>query len=90
EILELYENYFLHNDKDNWRRSVFHYGLIVYRCKPNGYGFSGDVEPYMGYIPGTNGFIISSSQMEKNARWSLSKTQWLLSTEHHNQEDSLF
>jgi hypothetical protein len=33
-----------------------------------GYAFSGDTAPYWGYIPGTNGFVISSSQMEKNTK----------------------
>jgi hypothetical protein len=71
EVRPLYNTYFLHNDSTTWRRGVFHYGLYVYSTKPNGYGFSGDVDPMMGYNPGTNAFIISSKQMEKNARWNL-------------------
>ena len=70
EVIPLYNQFFLHNDSTTWRRGVFHYGIYVYSTKPNGYGFSGDVEPFMGYLPGTNSFIISSKQMEKNARWS--------------------
>jgi len=31
EMQQLYREYFLHNDFDNWRRGVFHYGLIVYK-----------------------------------------------------------
>jgi hypothetical protein len=31
EMDEIYLNYFLNNDPDNWRRGVFHYGLIIYR-----------------------------------------------------------
>ncbi len=69
EVKSLYNQYFLHNDSTTWRRGVFHYGIYVYSTKPNGYGFSGDVGPFMGYLPGTNSFIISSKQMEKNALW---------------------
>ncbi|HVQ00048.1 MAG TPA: hypothetical protein VMT57_00890 [Candidatus Thermoplasmatota archaeon] len=71
EVRTLYNNYFLHNDSTAWRRGVFHWGLYVYATKPNGYGFSGDVDPMMGYNPGTNAFIISSNMMEKHARWKL-------------------
>ena len=71
EIRDLYFEYFLHNDNTTWRRGVFHYGLIVYKTFPKGYGFSGDVDPFMGYLPGTNSFVLSSSQMEKNTRTSL-------------------
>lgn len=69
EVIPLYNQYFLHNDSTTWQRGVFHYGIYVYSTKPNGYGFSGDVEPFMGYLPGTNSFIISSKQMEINALW---------------------
>jgi len=67
-ILEIYNDYFIHNIENNWRRGVFHYGIIVNLCDMKGYGFSGDTAPYWGYIPGTNGFVISSSQMEKNTQ----------------------
>ncbi len=67
EVFDIYNEYYLHNNPDNWRRSVFHYGLFVSKCFPPGYGFSGDVEPFMGYGPGTNGFIISCRQMEKSS-----------------------
>ena len=30
DLINIYENYFLHNDDDNWRRGIFHYGLVVY------------------------------------------------------------
>ena len=60
--------YFIHNIKDNWRRGVFHYGIVVNLCDMKGYAFSGDTSPYWGYNPGTNSFVISSSQMEKNTQ----------------------
>jgi len=30
EMQEIYWKYFMHQDVDNWRRGVFHYGLITY------------------------------------------------------------
>jgi len=30
EINEIYYDYFLHGDENNWRRGVFHYGLVLY------------------------------------------------------------
>ena len=67
EVFDAYNKYFIHNDPDNWKRSVFHYGLFANECTPPGYGFSGDVSPYWGYIPGTNGFVISCRQMERSS-----------------------
>jgi len=60
EFLEMYRNFFLHNDSENWRRGVFHYGLVVFHRKPS-MAFSGDVPPYYGYFPSTNSFVISRS-----------------------------
>ena len=77
EILKIYRDYFTHNNESNWRRGVFHYGIIVNLCNMKGYAFSGDTPPYWGYIPGTNGFVISSSQMEKNTHKLLLRTKTL-------------
>jgi hypothetical protein len=63
EMYKLYEDYFLHDGENYWRRSVFHYGLFVFECKPRGYGFSGEHVTFYG--PGTNSFIISSNLMEE-------------------------
>ena len=62
-MYRIYEDYFLHDGKNYWRRSVFHYGLFVFECKPRGYGFSGERITFYG--PGTNSFIISSNLMEE-------------------------
>lgn len=67
EIRRLYQWYFLHNDSTTWRRGVFHYAMYVNATFPKGFGFSADVDPFMGYLPGTNAFIISSSLMEQYA-----------------------
>ncbi|MBN1860370.1 MAG: hypothetical protein JW840_02790 [Candidatus Thermoplasmatota archaeon] len=68
KIRSLWNTYFLHNDTNNWRRGVFHYVLFVPDQKPGAYAFSGDVPPYWGYIPGTNGFTIATSVIEKKAK----------------------
>ena len=65
EVIDIYNKYFILNDKDNWRRSVFHYGIFVYLCQPNGYAFRGDGSPFWGYGPGTNSFVIAGKNMER-------------------------
>jgi len=56
EFFDIYENYFLHGDKNNWRRSVFHYGVVVYKSSgPAGYMFQ------------NNAFQISGKGHEKLA-----------------------
>ncbi len=48
----IYQNYFLHGDANNWRRGVFHYGLVVYNANIAGYTFQ------------SNAFQISSAKLE--------------------------
>jgi len=60
ELLEIHNDFFLHNDLSNWRRGVFHYGIVVYYRRPS-MAFSGDTGPYFGYYGGTNSFVISKS-----------------------------
>lgn len=67
EILTIYQNYFLHNGEHSWKRGVYHYGIFVYHCKPNGFAFSGSGGRFWGYGPGTNSFIIESQTMERIA-----------------------
>ena len=69
EVQQIWRDYFLHNDENNWRRGVFHYALYVHDITPGGFAFSGDVEPYWGYIPGTNSFVISNLHMDKKVKW---------------------
>ena len=38
----IYWNYFLHGDEDNWRRGVFHYGVVIYQADYHGYVFLPD------------------------------------------------
>jgi hypothetical protein len=32
ELQQVYEEYFIHDEEDNWREGVFHYGVMVYQC----------------------------------------------------------
>jgi len=67
DVYRTYDTNFLDNDSNNWRRSVFHYGLFVNECSPPGFGFSGDVEQNLWYDPGTNSFVVSCRQMERSS-----------------------
>ncbi|MCJ7570382.1 MAG: hypothetical protein MUO82_00675 [Candidatus Thermoplasmatota archaeon] len=53
DLNNIYYNYFLHKDEHNWRRGVFHYGLVVYYEDPCGYMFR------------SNAYQIASTGMEK-------------------------
>ena len=45
EVQEIYWKYFMHEDPDNWRRGVFHYGLVTYHCDVyHGFAFPSFVE----------------------------------------------
>ena len=54
-----YWNYFLHRDNNNWRKGVFHYGIVVNDAGFPGYCFRG------------NAFQISSSLIEDNPKRKL-------------------
>ncbi len=56
KLENIYWNYFLHGDKNNWRRGVFHYGLVVYDATPRGYMFR------------SNAFVIASYGVEQKAK----------------------
>ncbi len=56
EINEIYNDYFLHGDEDNWRKGVFHYGLMLY----NSVGVS-------GYMFRNNAFQVSSKGLDKKS-----------------------
>lgn len=51
---QIYTTYFLHGDPNNWRRSVFHYGVVVYSSVSAA-----------GYIFRPNAYQISASGHEK-------------------------
>ncbi len=56
ELEQIYNTYFLHHDPTNWRRGVFHYGVLVYQCCfANGNAF------------GNNRYQISSKGLNEKA-----------------------
>jgi len=68
EVKEIWNEYFMNNDNENWRRGVFHYAIFVHEITPVGFAFSGDVPPYMGYLPGTDAIVIGNTLVEQKAR----------------------
>jgi hypothetical protein len=77
EIRAIWNNYFLHNNSNDWRRGVFHYVIFVHDQTPKGYGFSGDVAPYWGYNPGTDAFAIANTLVEKKAKLPFKSTEYI-------------
>ncbi|RLF57948.1 MAG: hypothetical protein DRN27_06690 [Thermoplasmata archaeon] len=62
ELLELYNEYFLENNSNNWRRGVFRYGLIIYHHeKAAGKAFVGEGFPINSNVRGINSFQISKT-----------------------------
>jgi len=53
DLHNIYYNYFLHTNENNWRRGVFHYGLVIY------------FEDIPGYMFRSNAYQIASSGMEE-------------------------
>ena len=60
EVIDIYENYFIKDELNSWKRGIFHYAISVNHLKLGGYAFRGDITPHMGYTPGTNSFVIST------------------------------
>ena len=66
EEKEYYKNYFLHNDKDNWRRGVFRYAVYVHDTFPiKGLEFPGENPIIKFFKPGLNSYIISIKAFKK-------------------------
>lgn len=61
ELEQDYQNYFLHGDKNNWRRGVFHYGIITY-----------NVDGAPGFMFRPNAYQVASLGME-----DLTRYKWL-------------
>ena len=57
ELWDLYLDYFLHDSRDNWRRSVFRYGIIIYNSSR-----------YHGFCFSNNAFVISAKGMEQKIK----------------------
>jgi len=57
DLNNIYVNYFLHNDENNWRRGVFHYGIVIY------------YEEIPGYVFRPNAYQIASKGLEDKLRY---------------------
>ena len=58
ELQLIYDRYFLHMDQDNWRKGVFHYGLVI-----------NEAEGAYGFVFRRNAYQISGVGMEKKAKY---------------------
>ena len=58
ELDQIYEDYFLHGDENNWRRGVFHYGIVTY-----------NVDGPPGWMYRSNAFQLASLGMEDLTRY---------------------
>ena len=56
ELDDIYWDYFLHGDNNNWRRGVFHYGVVIYQCSR-----------INGNVFGSNRFQISANGLDQKA-----------------------
>lgn len=62
DLTSWYWNYFMHQDVNNWRRGVFHWGIIGYNSSwANGFTFSSKI----GNKHAVDCFYISSAYLEK-------------------------
>ncbi len=59
ELETVYYDYFLHGDEDNWRRGVFHYGIVTY-----------NVNGAPGWMFRPNAFQLASLGMEDLTRYT--------------------
>lgn len=59
ELETVYYNYFLHGDESNWKRGVFHYGIVTY-----------NVDSAPGWMFRSNAFQLASRGMEDLTRYS--------------------
>ncbi len=61
EEKKYYNDYFLHNDPDNWRRGVFRYALYVHDHRPiKGLEFPGENTLLRYFKPGLNSYVIAT------------------------------
>jgi hypothetical protein len=65
EEKKYYNEYFLHNNPDNWRRGVFRYALYVHDHHPHGLEFPGENTLLRYYKPGLNSYVIATQFYNK-------------------------
>lgn len=66
ELLQIYKDYFLHNNPDNWRRGVFRYAVFIYRhFYAPAHAFVGEGSLINSNVRGINSFQISTTAVNK-------------------------
>lgn len=68
ELRTIYNSYFLHNDSNNWRRSVFRYAIIVNNSIASGIAFIGENPWFYWHSKGINTFVISAQSVQNKSR----------------------
>jgi hypothetical protein len=56
ELAQIYNDYFLHGNENNWRKGVFHYGVLIHKCNSAA-----------GAMFGADRFYITSNGHEKKS-----------------------
>ena len=69
ELEMIYLNYFLHGNENNWRRYVFHYGLVIYNPNDRA-GFAFGRGAFVVSSKVTNTKIFPKTQMIKNITYA--------------------
>jgi len=65
EILGIYQNYFLHNDPNNWRRRVFRYAVFIYENpRATAYAFVGEGRYINSNVRGINSFQVTTTAVD--------------------------
>jgi len=69
ELRTLYKTYFLKNDSENWRRSVFRYTMIIFQQKvAAAVAYVGEHPWLYWHAHGINTFVISAQSMQKKSQ----------------------
>ncbi|HIH29139.1 MAG TPA: hypothetical protein HA260_04985 [Thermoplasmata archaeon] len=69
ELRNIYTSYFLHNDSENWRRSVFRYATIIFnQTVAAAVAYVGEHPWLYWHIHGINTFAISAQSMQKTSQ----------------------
>jgi hypothetical protein len=75
ELRDIYWNYFLHNDMNNPRKGIFHYGIICDYGPANGFAFIG--------WDNLDGFCISADYLKNNHEVSYPRQRFIIGSSIH-------
>lgn len=81
DLQQIYMEYFMHNNTDNWRRGVFHYTFLpyhaVYYC---GFAFATSIDG--GYTYRINSYVVSTGRLKE--RSNENRFLWTIRQAHFN------